>query len=460
MQQLLTRLHAHRWGGMYHEPGAVSPFRQEEISVEHPRWIRTSPSAPFRAMPNPAIPAEEQVALEFRPSPKNVARLFRLKQDAEVQDVALFAELFISLSEQVSAVAKYVSAIELWRSQRQSSANAARGSSIDHRREALLHQGIVLSSDIKAWQQSFAQRCSEPEHLDPSDYLACRTASQAAIIHVGRRQILNVVLSAWVTEESVMAVDSPLLAQLQRSAFDNARDAVRSIEVTRTLLSCGKVLHIPWAALAFFSAATTLAIPLLGAGRQRLSTQAEQDFPRVFRIDKLLNFSTIDQSQSEAGAAIRRTPSPAVSPFYPGSSSSRSMSGQSTRTAFTTMTTNSPQPVLNMDEMRTLAPDILRILDFLPNYNAHLLRDEARQRLAMLVETYGTVSQDPPHVEPPSTPDSAVLAKWTELQRDTVGPDFGIADLWADARGSTVLDSLVALDDTWWKQLLRDNVVE
>jgi hypothetical protein len=351
-------------------------------------------------------------------SPKRVTRIFRLKAEEEAGEVRLLAQLLTELSLHVSAASKYISAIDSWRK----NSHKPSGSQIDHQKEALLHQSVVICNNIKEWQDRIRPYCAEPEHLDPNDYLACRRASQAAIIHVGRRQILSAILGAWVTEESIMEEGSPLLAQQQREAFKNARDAVKTIDVTRALLSCGKILQIPWATLAFFTAATTLAIPLLAASRlqQRSSSDSGEDFPRVFRVDHLV----------EIDSMTTKRPVLASVPFYPSNDGASSS-------------------ILSMDEMRTLAPDILRILELMPHYRPTFLSIEARQRLVKLVDTYGgnaTVSQE----QPVQGIDGGFITPDLEY-------NHSVSETTTESNGYSVLDSLIALDDFWWDQLLSSN---
>ncbi|PWN87981.1 hypothetical protein FA10DRAFT_269232 [Acaromyces ingoldii] len=476
-----------RWVGMYTDQGSSSPIRKAKINVEHPQWFCTSLGAPFRAAPpgNRLVNGEEQRPVAFRAPTKSVPRVFRLKQQSEMDEIPILGKLFTSLSAHVEAVSDHIVAIKAWRGQEEK----GKASSVDHRREALLHQGIVICNDIKRWKHSIQKDCAEPDFLDGSDYFACRRASQAAVIHVGCRQILNALLGAWVTEESITDVSSPVLTQLQREAFSNARESVRSIDVMRVLLSCGKVVQMPWAAMAFFNAATTLAIPLLSASRLRgeIPSYAKDDSAPIARINCLPDFSSPGTSLGQVRAATGSGRTPDTPSFYPSSGSSETASSTpryATSTATTIASVTSLPPVLNMDEMRTLAPDILRILDILPLCKANPLSDEARQRLAMLVDMYGvghshssqheqqpTPRVSEPFIQPNAASETADAPSrmgdyWTALpegglsqpvQRNSNGrlsPDFGSVGIWRDSRGFTVLDSLVALDDTWWEHLL------
>lgn len=455
--------------------------------------------------------------MEFRSPAKPVPRLFRHKLGPEESlGAAEVSEIGIGLSALAPDVADYISLIKAWKKSlaRQSGEQSTPTSSSstpktppDHRREALLHHGVALCEDIKAWQASITSRCFEPSTLDVKDFFACRKANQASIIHTGVRQILDAVLSVWVTEEMVADVSSPLLIKLQRDAYKNARDVVAAIDLTRTLLNCGRAIYFgSWAAYTFFNAATTLAIPLLGAKRLREEARKAQE--RLGKIVLTDRYTKLSQRSSGAGQQ-------------------QAGGGHGEGDAMISAT-----PALNLDELRTLAPDILRILDLLPIFTVSPLGQEARQRLAMLVETYkigqntsdgmpshaphlissGAVPLHPYHHHqhmsgpPSSTTTSKELAASgpaaasapqppssfstlpslvgptadIEYRAAGVPPDMGLgldAGLpdpagmsdpfssmssmpipmtaeWRDSRGRSVLDDLVALDDAWWGELL------
>lgn len=421
---------------MYVKRGSGSPILAADVTVEYPRWTSPPLSAPFQAVPSRTVVCEEESRpVAFKVATTRVPRVFRLKQPHEVDEIPVLWELITGLSAHVAAVSDYVSDLEALRSR-------ARGSlPVGHASEALLHRCMRLCNDIRQWQHSVSvqEKCHEPDHVDASDYFACRKASQASFLQVGCRQVLNILLSAWVTEEKSMGeLISPLLAQLQREAFKTAKEAVRSIEVTRTLLSCGKVIQMPWAATAFFNAATTLAIPLLSA----------------YRGDAVVNDANAKEVPPRTGSKASDTTS---------------------RHAASTATPTFAHSVLSIEEIRTLAPDILRILEILPLCKASPLGAEARQRLAMLVDTYGISHKHSlPQEEPLPPAVSDILGAPTSRSAIGVGDDcnaalsnghlpqasasqsadFGSVGMWKDARGYTVLDSLVALDDAWWEQLL------
>lgn len=444
----LTRnnlLFSHRWISIYEPKTSDNPFFKSNINLPTPKFENTGLSAPFKAI---HWNDKEYSPLCFRLPEKHVPRLFRLKGEHEKEEVKLFSDLFLGLASHCLAISDYCSAIEAWRENNTALDGEGGGGlvgSTDHRREALLHQGFAICSEMKHWQNRIEPICSEEDSLDPNDYFACRKASQIALVHVGRRQLLNIVLSAWVTEESLMEMDSPLLTQLQRQAFDNAKDAVRSVNVSRALLSCGKVLQISWAALAIFNAAVTLATPLLSASRLKESSSSQRmtkSYPRVFRLDKVPDLSEMDDNTP------RQAPTPDDLPFYPGNSSNDS---NITTPGYTASKSNSfssmsSQLVLSMEELRGLAPDILRILELLPHFKTRLLSSEARQRLAKLVDTYGIGHKQ----FYGSGPDATILSSLDTLQDAN---EYSAA-LVEDPKGFAVLDSLIALDDTWWEQFL------
>lgn len=427
-----------RWISIYEPNSSDNPFLKAVIKLSPPKFDTVGLSAPFKAL---HWNDRDYIPLRFCSPEKNVPRLFRLKGDHERKEVGLFSDLFLGLASHCLAISDYCQAIEAWREN--NAMNGGINGSTDHRREALLHQGFAICSEMKHWQNNIEPYCSEEDTLDPNDYFACRKASQVALIHVGRRQLLNIVLSAWVTEESLMEMDSPLLTRLQRQAFINAKDAVRSVDVTRALLSCGKVLQIAWAALAIFNAAVTLATPLLSASRLKYSTdtrKATKNYPWVFRLDKVPDLSELED-------APRQAPTPDDLPFYPGNNNDSNITTPGYAVSNSTSSSSTfSQLVLNMEELRSLAPDILRILELLPHFKTRLLSSEAKQRLAKLVDTYGIGHKQ--HFD--NGIDSMTLSS---LDTSYNVNDYSAA-LAEDPKGFAVLDSLIALDDTWWGQFL------
>lgn len=384
-----------RWGSVYADFVSPYPLREEDIKVKKPSWIETSLSAPFRASPSGINFTTDDgrtpvdCKIELRSSAKNVPRLFRHKGPEESINAAEVSEISIALSGLAPDVSDYISLIKGWKKQlkqqqqqRQQTSEQDKTPSDwtpDHRREALLHQGVALCEDIKAWQASILPRCSEPQYLDTRDYFACRRANQGSIIHTGVRQILDAVVSGWVTQEMVADVTSTLLVKLQKEAYKNARDVVATIDLTRTILTCGKATYFgSWAAYTFFNAATTLAIPLLGAKRLREETaKAQEKLGKIVLIDR---FTRMDRNSDKQ-------------------SKDTDQKAQEEESGHLSNNAIASTPALSMEELKTLAPDILRILDLLPIFTASPLGQEARQRLSILVETYkigqsGTTSHD------------------------------------------------------------------
>jgi hypothetical protein len=456
---LTQRDPSNRWSNLYSDRSLRSPFLDTNITVEYPEWFSTSLVEPFRAVPSSDAAKEMQVT--FKEPVKLVPRLFRQKHQDEIDEVGVTGRLALEFTTFLPIVSDYIAAIDVWRRRKaaaQPHATNGSNTAVDHQREALLHQCVVICNDVKQWQKKIEPYCAEQDYLDPSDYLACRRASQVAISHVGRRQILNAVLSAWVTEDSILDVDlSSLLAQQQREAFRNARDTVHTVNVAKTLLSCGKVVQIPWTAFAFYNAAATLAIPLLSASRDRKNgssgndkTNNErdvQDCPRVVRVDELPYWKNADPPQH-----------PSRSPFStPSTIFSVDTPAYSIRTTASNDIPSTSKFVLSMEEMRTLAPDILRIIEILPHYRTSLLSIEARHRLTVLVDTYGIstvhvmeqehdrVEEDINHIQGQN---------WETQNTESAADGADGASMWSDSRCFNVLDSLVALDDTWWEQLL------
>lgn len=396
----------------------------------------------------------------FRPAARITARVHRLKDEEESSNAAEISGLAITLAEWAARASEYISAIKSW--QKESVAMAPFHREQD--REALLVQGVTLCDQIKAWRASIQPVVCEPGALDATDFHDCRRASQASTIHTGVRQILNAMLAAWVTQDLVADVSSRTLIQLQREALSNAKDTVRTIGLTRTLLSCGITTYFGcWAAFSFFNAATTLAIPLLGGQRVREEARKARE--------KLGGISLTDRYTSSGKKEEGRTTTKAKGLRPPAGSAASSM-----------ITLG----VLSMDELRTLAPDILQILEFLPMIQTSPLGKEATQRLASLVDAYGigvpgsgTHSPHEPYVaSTPSAHHSRMLSMFPARDEPTEAsarngfaaatPTLSIshsgssptsANLSAvsaplqDSRGYAVLDSLVALDDAWWDQL-------
>ncbi|PWN19845.1 hypothetical protein BCV69DRAFT_300150 [Microstroma glucosiphilum] len=434
-------------------------LQKGRIAVRHPYWLPVRLASAFG--PGPPLsdsPEHTDMTSSFRPAAKITTRVHRLKDEEESSNAAEISELAIILAEWAARASEYISAIKSWQKESVAMAPFHR----DQEREALLVQGVTLCDQIKAWRESIQPVVCEPGALDATDFHDCRRASQASTIHTGVRQILNAMLAAWVTQDLVADVSSRTLIQLQREALSNAKDTVRTIGLTRTLLSCGITTYFGcWAAFSFFNAATTLAIPLLGGQRVREEARKARE--------KLGGIGLTDRYTSSGKKEDGRTPTKTKGLQPPAGSAASSM-----------ITSG----VLSMDELRTLAPDILQILEFLPMIQTSPLGKEATQRLASLVDAYGIgvpgsgthsphepyVASTPsshqnrmlamfPHREEPAdarngfAPAAPAMALSLSGSSPTSAPLNAVSAPLQDSRGYAVLDSLVALDDAWWDQL-------
>lgn len=482
-----------RWGSIYADAVRHNALRYNENYVRRPQWLRTSLTSPWHASPSGLPPTTQMTRLKT-PS-KSVVRLFRHKTAEEIYQATELAELTIGVSSLLPGVADYISAVKKWKQQAADRGTPANGNTVgaeqsgpDHTREYLLHQGVSLVEEIKAWRNAVPQAYQEDVHLalDVDDFAACRTAAGASLIHTGVRQMLNAVTRGWVTEELLSDGSSPLLIKLQRMGVENARDSVRVIELTRSLYRCGKIVYFGcWCAYSFFNAATTLAIPLLGASRlSQEAAKAQQRLGKLVLRDRYTDTSPPPAYEKNAQSG------PSSSAHSPPLSS-----GSVTVAA------------LSMSEVRTLGPDILRILDILPTFNASPLGKEAMQRLQVLVESYGIGQSQGPaaglNVDntsllrgvPAVDEAAAALATLSAAGSDnaagqgiSANSNHGAYDLigahgestaslpsssfvggsdslsqmfdsaagW-DSRGPAVFDSLFQLNDAWWDSLLSES---
>ncbi|PWN39667.1 hypothetical protein IE81DRAFT_13498 [Ceraceosorus guamensis] len=296
-----------RWASIYVPVPSPIELRKEHVKVQHPRWKTGHLTRPFRAHRDAALSQEEPIVL--RAPARNVPRVFRLKADDEDDDVAKFGELMISVSAITPDIGSYLSAVTAWRASvsndsspsdsASTSASAARRGS-EHKRESLLHQGLALYEEVSTWKDELPQFMQQLYTLDGNDFHACRRASQAAIAFTGARSLITGILSPWVTEHVYEEGASPIHLKMQGLAVANAEAVVRSIEVTRTLLSCKRAVYFgSWAAYSFFNAATTLAIPLLGA--TRLGQEAKGTSGRLAKI-----FVGFNQTNSNPQASLAK----------------------------------------------------------------------------------------------------------------------------------------------------------
>ncbi|CAO1623629.1 unnamed protein product [Parajaminaea phylloscopi] len=486
-----------RWSSIFADAAQLRSLAFRESEVRRPTWMRTSATVPLHASPA-GLPCNAKTT-RLPTASKSRPRLFRSKTSSEVASSMEVADMIVSLSDLLPPVADYISAVKRWKQSFQDKASShspetTAGSGPDHRRESLLHQGVSLVEDLKSWRAGLGEYSDEMKYwpLSSDDYEACRKATAASMVLNGVRQMLNAVTRGWVTEELFADVSSPLLVKLQQEAIHNAKDSVRTIDMTRALYSCGKIVYFScWCAYIFFSAATTLAIPLLGASRlAEESAQAQERFGLLVLRDRYT-----------LTAGSRPTPgSDGVSP---------NGGAQATPSPATPSKTNgSTVAALTLSELRTLAPDILRILDLLPLLNASPLGKEAMGRLRTLVDNYGiggsaNTAPAPSHFGArdwgfspvgAATVDEAATALATLSKQGTTPgarrepghgsgvhgqpmlpfdfipnvsaePEVGtidaanghdapaISNFW-DSQGLAVLDSLVALDDLWWERIL------
>ncbi|CEH14704.1 HEME-RESPONSIVE ZINC FINGER TRANSCRIPTION FACTOR HAP1 [Ceraceosorus bombacis] len=470
-----------RWASIYVPVPSPIELRKEHVKVQHPRWKTGHLTRPFRAHRDSALLQEEPIVL--RAPARNVPRVFRLKADDEDDDVARFGELMISISAITPDIGSYLSAVTAWRasvsndsspsdSASTSTSAARRGS--EHKRESLLHQGLALYEEVSTWKDELPQFMQQLYTLDGNDFHACRRASQAAIAFTGARSLITGILSPWVTEHVYEEGASPIHLKMQGLAVANAEAVVRSIEVTRTLLSCKRAVYFgSWAAYSFFNAATTLAIPLLGA--TRLGQEAKGTSGRLAKIFVGFN-QTNSNPQASLAKFINGVQNSERSDYClpsDGLDTSKSASG------------SGGQQASVAEHLRQLAPDILRLLHLLPDLRGSPLGQETSQRISTLIDTF-KINQQPTTLSAPSAAaarpidyaaQSSVQAPMLStpgfgsdsgvsfdsfpgpalVEQQTPAGFGGVAD-WRDVRGFEVLDSLVSLSDEWWNDLMRGAV--
>ncbi|CAO1635893.1 unnamed protein product [Jaminaea pallidilutea] len=439
-----------QWTQAYSEGAPMPlPTRAVDIRVERPTWSLPRLNRPFAASQDfcgmmIVSPAPDL----FRKALKNVAQTHRTKLASEHDSISIFNRLVMELSALGPEIGTYACSVRTWREQYQSIlASSGRHDAAavvtDHTTQALLHQGMALYEEISTWRQQASQTLREPVNVDFEDILACRCASQAAIVHIGVRHFLNVLLNSWVTFELINDSGSLLLTRLQRAAFANARDTVRAVPLTRALLTSGRTTFFEaWPVHTFLRAAVVLAVPLLG--HQAIQQEA-QDVDSA--LGKQAAFGNPFAGLGEHDHQHSRIGSPLPTP--------------DANTAVT----------LAVADLKTLAAEILAIMELLPLFKMSVLGKEAQDRLGRLIGRYkiGQQSLDPQEYRRPANHDPRhATATDTDRPFDVPtsllfldpGQPSGMAFQSVQSAqepdlDANILESLLCQDDAWWQQIFQ-----
>lgn len=420
-KELLRRVLWHtilclRVSNLYNDGFDVLEIREENIQIRLPGFYPLeSADAPliFTASPTGL---DEMSKITLKAPSKSIVRLHRGKSSEELADSAFSFKSAVSLTGKIPSIRDYVNAFKNWQGRRlkQLRFELRKGSpapSLDHHREALLHQALALTRDMKFWRDQWVNtRWPQVTSLeDCSDFMLLRQANKASIIHIAIAQCLSAILIPWLTEDVSNrngGPESPLLLEVQREAYESVREIVQSIDATRALVTSGLVTYFgSFAAYAFFYAATALAVPLVGAWTLR--QEPKNAIGRYGKIQLHDRYTELKLQQKE--------------PAKDGGGVGRAFEDDDDQDGISLMAPSTAL-VFTAEELRGMAADLIRILDILPAFRASPLSNEARQRLSYLVETFGIQRRAEGASAPPPPPFPPPLHAQSLGQSDASAP--------------------------------------
>ncbi|PWN18171.1 hypothetical protein BCV69DRAFT_285472 [Microstroma glucosiphilum] len=386
-----------RVSNLYNDGFDVLEIREENLKIRLPGFQPSEDAdAPLIFTASPAG-LDETSKITLKAPSRSIVRLHRGKSSEEVADSAFSFKRAVSLTAKIPSIRDYVNAFKSWQVRRlkQLRFELRKGSpapSLDHHREALLHQALALTRDLKFWRDQWVNTRWPPVTYleDTSDFMLLRQANKASIIHIAIAQCLSAILIPWLTEDVSNrdgGPESPLLLEVQREAYESVREIVQSIDATRALVTSGLVTYFgSFAAYAFFYAATALAVPLVGAWTLR--QEPKNAMGRYGKIQLHDRYTELKLQQKKPNAGV---------------GTERAFEDDDDQDGISLMAP-STSLVFTAEELRSMAADLIRILDILPAFRASPLSREARQRLSYLVETFGIQRRAEGMTGPPPPP--------------------------------------------------------